>query len=449
MNVEHSILDGKGDMSCAVDHGHSPDKLLPAEFGYFPNATLKVFLTQACNLTCPGCFNNSNLRFLTKPELPWYQLKPEEVKRVMREAKETFNTYRAEFSGGEPTLQFDNLLDYLQYGKELGYRTQVTTNGSIIGAYDAYKEQLRPFLPEILKQISPEEAVQRMVSAGLDNVLISIDTMHTMLDQDFNPLAKLSAKAPTSIVANTIRQLLKYGYGKPHGDGYNALDRYGVRVGMTASGDQWQPSFDLVSDVMAQVGAVLQPERRGKLWVFVTPTGDEITLHRNETADIGFGENLESQQLHTLGETIFTRNCYGFAPRSHSAVSNGINQEIAVNYDGIVSTCAFGSYQIGDIRDHSLKDIVGYVNTEEPPKRFRPGVMMFREVMKIVKESEGTKGWGEAYRRIYAIAQKKGDSSTINEVLSMRSHTGACYALSRNPLFMDYLIEWRDLNSAQ
>ena len=37
----------------------------PPVYGYWPNATLKLFITQACNLGCRGCFNQSHLRTIT------------------------------------------------------------------------------------------------------------------------------------------------------------------------------------------------------------------------------------------------------------------------------------------------------------------------------------------------------------------------------------------------
>ncbi len=422
------------------------EKIEPPEYGYFPNATLKIFFTQDCNLACPGCFNNSKSRVFKKTKHPLSELKPEEVKRIMRESRKEFNTYRVEFSGGEPTLQFDNLLSYIRYGKELGFKTQITTNGSIIGAYGKYKEQLEPHLSENLKKSSPENIVAQLASAGTDNIIVSVDTMHTMHDKDFKTGKNPSPKVPASVVANTLRLFLKNGYSVPRGNDHNILDKYGIRISMTASGSEWKPSFALVQDVMLKAGATLQPERRGRLWVFKTSEGNEITVHRNETADIGSGETLKPESLTALGKTIFERNCYTFHPRSKSGIGGGINQEIAVNYDGEVYTCALQSLNIGNIRENSLPKIVNGVNKGNPPEKYKAGIMMFRELTKIVEETKGTQGWGEAYRRIFEIAKKKSDKKTMEKILSMRSHSGACYSISRDPVYYEYLQLWRSIN---
>ena len=60
------------------------------------------------------------------------------------------------------------------------------------------------------------------------------------------------------------------------------------------------------------------------------------------------------------------------------------------------------------------------------------------KVMKIVEDTQGKSGWGEAYRRILKM-----DPSLEAEILSLRSHSGACYALGHCEKYLKLLQEYR------
>lgn len=413
-------------------------QLHPPEYGLWPNATLKLFVTKACNLTCTGCFNESNLRYITRPDLRDHvaHLSSDEIVQVMVDARRSFDTYAVEFSGGEPTLD-PNVPSYIQTAKDMGYVTRLTTNGTIFGATGAYRTQLEQFLPPPLQQLSGDELLTQYLEAGLDRVTVSIDTMHTMTDDEFRPDMTIAPRAPVSVVAATLRSLLEHGMGLYRGD-KSMLDRYGIQVNMTASGRDYEPSRALVEEVMSQVGA--QPQwKKGqtlpKEWK--TSDGQVIKLHRLEAAAIGYGNRVDNTAYKGL-EDLFGRNCFDFVPRSRSKLPERRNQEIAVNYDGNVYNCAMQSFPFGNIRKFSLSEIVAQVNTGTTHPEYATGAGMFMEIMGIAKESDGAKGWGEAYRRILAM-----DPSKEAEIRALQSHSGGCYALGHSPEYLALLGEYR------
>ena len=286
------------------------------EYGYWPNAALKLFITQACNLSCPGCYNNS-LSFKVATDRASC-LAAEQILSAMKDAREAFNTYSVEFSGGEPTLSPD-LPRMIAYAKSIGFITRIVTNGTILGAYGPFKKYLDRLLPPEIAIMTAEERIGLLLNSGLDRVLFSIDNMHTMPDKDFDPESAKTQKVPISVVTNAIKILLdnKKGYLKEKNDD-NQIGRYGMCIGMTANNEDYLPSILLVKEVMASVGAtpvLSENEVLPKRWV--TADGQEIRLNRNETASIGRGSNMNLANFKTLAD-LYSRNCYDFVPRSRS-----------------------------------------------------------------------------------------------------------------------------------
>jgi len=410
----------------------------PPEFGYWPNSTLKLFVTRSCNLACRGCFNRAVPMNVGGRFNEFENLTSSEMIGAMEDARFGFGTYAVEFSGGEPTLRSE-VPDLISYGKKIGYSTRLTTNGVAFGASGIYRDLFLKLLPKQFHSLSAENMVDMYIRAGLDIFLFSVDNMHTVEDVEYNfP----DARVPVSFVANAITFLLERKFGFPRDlRNHNILDSHGIRVSMTASGNDYKLSRKIVDEMMTMVNArpvIIQGEKLPKLWV--TKDGQEIQLHRNEMADIGNGKNMSTTGFKGE-EDFFSRNCFDFIPRSQSTIGKGINQEIAVNYNGDVYNCAMQSYLLGNIRTHSLVDIVKYVNTDTAPDEYRVGSSMFMEVMKISEETGGTLGWGEAYRRILVM-----DPSLKSEITSLRSHSGACYELGHSEKYLKLLKEYRRVN---
>jgi len=80
-------------------------------------------ITRACNLRCIHCYNDSG----TAAE---DELSTEQAKQVLRDLAQ-FAVPSVLFSGGEPLLRKD-LFELLDFAKQLGLRTVISTNGTLI-----------------------------------------------------------------------------------------------------------------------------------------------------------------------------------------------------------------------------------------------------------------------------------------------------------------------------
>lgn len=88
-------------------------------------------ITRACNLKCVHCYNDSRSR-KAKDELS-----TQEAEEVLRDLAE-FGVPSVLFSGGEP-LERGDLFELLESARELGLRTVISTNGTLITAEVAEK----------------------------------------------------------------------------------------------------------------------------------------------------------------------------------------------------------------------------------------------------------------------------------------------------------------------
>lgn len=88
-------------------------------------------ITRACNLKCVHCYNDSGN---CKAE---DELSTQEAKAVLRDLA-GFDVPSVLFSGGEPLMRKD-LFELLGYARELGLRTVISTNGTLITANIAKK----------------------------------------------------------------------------------------------------------------------------------------------------------------------------------------------------------------------------------------------------------------------------------------------------------------------
>ncbi|MHC4423787.1 MAG: radical SAM protein, partial [Planctomycetota bacterium] len=82
-------------------------------------------ITRQCNLRCVHCYNNSGSRAED-------ELSTKEAKDVLRDLA-GFGVPSVLFSGGEPLMRKD-LFELMSTGRELGLRTVISTNGTLITA---------------------------------------------------------------------------------------------------------------------------------------------------------------------------------------------------------------------------------------------------------------------------------------------------------------------------
>ncbi|MHC4570655.1 MAG: radical SAM protein [Planctomycetota bacterium] len=104
-------------------------------------------ITRACNLKCVHCYNDSGSQRAED------ELSMQEAKEVLQDLA-GFGVPSVLFSGGEPLLRKD-LFELLGYARELGLRTVISTNGTLITA-------------DVAKQIKEQEV--SYVGISLDGI---------------------------------------------------------------------------------------------------------------------------------------------------------------------------------------------------------------------------------------------------------------------------------------
>jgi MoaA/NifB/PqqE/SkfB family radical SAM enzyme len=117
---------------------------------YLPARPLDVIceITYLCNLECPTCF-----RWTSKPDE--HELTAEEWKRVLGKLKRWLGPFNLTFTGGEPFLRADDILEIFRFAADNGIMTTVVSNGSFID----------------------ERLAHRIVASGLDGLTISLNSL--------------------------------------------------------------------------------------------------------------------------------------------------------------------------------------------------------------------------------------------------------------------------------
>jgi pyruvate formate lyase activating enzyme len=101
-----------------------------------PGIRLVVFL-QGCNFKCAYCHNPDTISFKGG-----YNLSVKEILKILEEQRPYFNNIGGlTVSGGEPTIQSEEVLELFKEAGKLGFNTALDTNGGIIN--DDIKELLQ------------------------------------------------------------------------------------------------------------------------------------------------------------------------------------------------------------------------------------------------------------------------------------------------------------------
>lgn len=153
---------------------------------------LRVSLIDKCNLRCTYCMPAEGLPWLKRAEM----LDTDEMNRLIRLAVRTLGITTVRFTGGEPLLRQD-LVDIISATAALPERpkTSLTTNGINLGRY-----------------------ADQLVSAGLDRVNVSLDTLRretfhelTRRDRFDDVLAGLKAARATGLEPVKVNAVLLRG----------------------------------------------------------------------------------------------------------------------------------------------------------------------------------------------------------------------------------------------
>lgn len=135
-------------------------KTIKAFFSGITPGQVIIQYTDRCNATCPQCDMRINLT--TKKR---HKLKPEIIKKIIDTSAEK-NIKAISFTGGEPFLYFEELLEAIKYAEEKGIEyIRTGTNGFLFKEY---------WDKNFEKNI--EEIASKMADTKLRNFWISIDS---------------------------------------------------------------------------------------------------------------------------------------------------------------------------------------------------------------------------------------------------------------------------------
>lgn len=130
-------------------------KILQKGFNYSQDGpgNRLVYHTQGCNFRCKWCSNPESMAQSNPADR---EMSPEDIlDEAMRSRMMFFDSGGVTFTGGEPTLQFDQLKQTLKLLKENGINTAIENNGS-----HPRLNELSPLIDHLiidLKHFDPEE----------------------------------------------------------------------------------------------------------------------------------------------------------------------------------------------------------------------------------------------------------------------------------------------------
>ena len=197
-------------------------KILQKGFNYSQDGpgNRLVYHLQGCNFRCRWCSNPESMKpdFKNAKEYSADFLKDE----ILRSRMMFFDGGGVTFTGGEPTLQKDELTDILRFCRENGVHTAIETNGSSI-----HLPEICEYVDYLIMDIKePDDEIHRKYTfcsnrATLDNFRLLSEKgrqMHIRIplinsvNTDPEPFVKLFGSVN---LTNTVLEILPYHeYGK-------------------------------------------------------------------------------------------------------------------------------------------------------------------------------------------------------------------------------------------
>jgi len=89
----------------------------------YPGKVCAIIFTQGCNFRCPNCYNPE----LVDPTLFTDCIPEDDVLSFLKKRKGKLDAVT--ITGGEPTIQ-DDLIEFIDYVRKIGYSIKLDTNGS-------------------------------------------------------------------------------------------------------------------------------------------------------------------------------------------------------------------------------------------------------------------------------------------------------------------------------
>ncbi len=378
-----------------------------------PTAQLKISLTSACNNDCPICLNKTTR---IKNGAINGQLSVDKIKQLIDEASD-MGMVGVYWTGGEPLLEYKNLLRLSEYSSGKGLLPTVITNGGLIGAYGNYKKLNQGLLNRAgLGDLHTAQIVKSLKDAGIVRVYFSVDSSHTTLESVYSDVYNV---VPAEVVSRAISGFLDEGYGKKH-----TLDAisYQLRVTATSSGLLNETTNQIIDEVMGKVGVQLKEGVANKASIYENEKG-QVFLRRLDVASLGNAEKFADNILENKqGEKLFKMECPHFSRRENAYDDGKHHGDLFVNHDGIVYTCGNHAFPVGNVYEESLMAIIDGINKPGLDGKFSLTRKVYHSLLALSRHQEIEKmAIGEAFRMIY-----QENPELVNDI---QTQCGACSCL--------------------
>ncbi len=281
-------------------------------------------LTNACNLNCVYCFNNSGRAFEN-------ELTTEEIYGVLRGLWDA-GVVRIEFTGGEPMMRPD-FIDIIKEAYKQGFIISIASNGTFIN----------------------ENIASVLKDAEVAHVQISLDGLWETHDyhKGLNGAFGLTVQGIKSLKERDIR----------------------VFARMTVT----KKNICEIEDVI-KLSASLDVNEVGMMRIW--PSGRALNSQLNLSADEIIGLNHEMQRLMGLYKKeisirydhcgFFSREAFQPFRENNDRICQCARTTCVIKPDGIVSPCEVLTMNAGDLRAESFAEIWRNSTAMEEFRSFEP-----------------------------------------------------------------------------
>jgi hypothetical protein len=351
-----------------------------------PTAQLKLSITSRCNNACDICFRKNQ-----QSRLPAATLGMDTLRDLLSQGA-AMGFLGAYWTGGEPLLEYGNLLELIAFASSKGMVSSLATNAGPLGAFGDYKAMNRElFASAGTYPLSCDEMVGALARAGLVRVFLSLDDSHNSLSEVEPTVAH---KVPTAVAAEAIAACLRAGFGHPH-----ATQAIGhrLRVSATAGGRRKIPTRAVVEDTMRR--AQLQPS--GSRWY--SRADGRVLVKLRETSAIGAARALAPSCVDRKGrDELFAIRCQNFRQAKDAYDGGRYHRDLHVDHTGTVYLCGAGMFPLGSVYQSSLQQIVSAVATGRGQGAFEQSVAVFHRLFKLSTINDvGNRAVGEALRLVH------------------------------------------------
>ena len=296
------------------------------------------------------------------------------------------------FSGGEPLLVYPLLIRLMRLGASLGLGSEVITNAGLIGAHGPYREMLAPDLLNAgLSGRNLNHIADELIKAGLDRLNVSVDVFHNSLEH------VTADRVPIDVVVDTLEAFIQRGFG--------TLQQQLMVAAILPQGSKEDP---FIRHLKTQLGATHVNEHWwevGSVRIYYYPQ----PMQRQGRASLleGF-DAYPRDQLRLLHCPVTLPHLDEERGRNHLEMpSNGPPPDwlleeldagnisyqgwahnVAVRFDGQVSTCGSHIFPMGNLNSETLSTCLENLNS----LRFKEGLECYGAAWCVLQHIPHTNG---------------------------------------------------------